>query len=803
MKRYLPFLFTLLLFTGQFQSSFSQNEAVKRKPTLTHHMSAEEKALFYTVGADYEPTDPPPGEIHNIAEFEKMEGVLIGYPGYFGIPYTLIAALSEVVPVTTVVENNSQLNYVTGQYENNGVNMDNTNFLVTPLDSYWTRDYGPWFIRYGDDQIGIIDFVYNRPNRPNDNAIPPQMADYMDIEWFGMELITAGGNYMTDGYGISSSSELTWEENPDLTADEIDQMLLDYCGINTYHVLPDPNNTYIDHIDCWGKFLDVDKVLIREVPETHPQYDEIEETAAYFAEQLSAWGNNYQVYRVWTPNNEPYTNSLIVNDKVFLPIMGGQWDDEAVASYEAAMPGYEILTFVGSWESTDALHCRVKGLADRNMLYIEHFPLLGEQEILTEYEIDVEITAYSGESVINDEVRVIYWINGELQEEIVMTHDGGKLYSAVLPAGPEGSEMAYYITAQDEGGNTTTHPVVGEPDPHRFFVGEQLFAAISLDVSELNMNAPQGNAAMEAFNISNTGELELNYTIDFSTAVFEDYTFDIEDSPSPNAWNSNTFEELGWEEFEVTEATGEIANWSLTFDWDVDQYAFESTIYAESPAGTITVVAAGLPDGSYTIDLAAFNGEEMQGTWKIWLEDGYGDGGHQATNISLTITKTYVIQPWLTVEPVSGSIDPGEYEAISVTCEAADLPPGDYEGKIWVTSNDPDFPMVEIPVYFTVEVTSGSDETQWDAVLISNYPNPFSDQTLFEIRLPESEILTLTIYNGNGQVVLSLLSGRVNAGTTKVIWKGTDRAGQTVSKGIYYYQLKAGNENHSGKLIMK
>ena len=25
----------------------------------------------------------------------------------------------------------------------------------------------------------------------------------------------------------------------------------DYYGIETYHVVPDPNNTYIDHIDCW------------------------------------------------------------------------------------------------------------------------------------------------------------------------------------------------------------------------------------------------------------------------------------------------------------------------------------------------------------------------------------------------------------------------------------------------------------------------------------------------------------------------------------------------------------------------
>ncbi len=97
----------------------------------------------------------------------------------------------------------------------------------------------------------------------------------------------------------------------------------DYLGVYTYHVLDDPNNTYIDHIDCWGKFLGVNKVLIREVPESHPQYDEIEATAAYFENQTSSWGYPFEVYRVWTPNNEPYTNSLILNDHVFVPIVNG------------------------------------------------------------------------------------------------------------------------------------------------------------------------------------------------------------------------------------------------------------------------------------------------------------------------------------------------------------------------------------------------------------------------------------------------------------------------------------------------
>ena len=45
-------------------------------------------------------------------------------------------------------------------------------------------------------------------------------------------------------------------------------------------------------------------------------------------------------------------------------MMNSGWDDDAIEVYQEAMPGYEVLGFTGSWESTDALHCRVKGIPD-------------------------------------------------------------------------------------------------------------------------------------------------------------------------------------------------------------------------------------------------------------------------------------------------------------------------------------------------------------------------------------------------------------------------------------------------------
>ena len=94
---------------------------------------------------------------------------------------------------------------------------------------------------------------------------------------------------MTDGLGVGASSTLIYEENS-MSNSQIHQDMLDYYGIHTYHAIEDPNNTYIDHIDCWSKFLSPEKVLVREVPTSHAQYDEIEEVVDYFESITNGYG---------------------------------------------------------------------------------------------------------------------------------------------------------------------------------------------------------------------------------------------------------------------------------------------------------------------------------------------------------------------------------------------------------------------------------------------------------------------------------------------------------------------------------
>ena len=438
---------------------------------LKHWMTPEEAAKRDQIGRDFIETDPPPGIIRNVEEFGPTESTLIRYP--FGLPMSLIKEMAKYCKVVTIVANSSQQATVNSQYISNGVNIANCSYLIAASDTYWTRDYGPWYVTYGQNQTGIIDFPYNRP-RPNDDEIPKEVAQMEGIEWFGMNVIHTGGNYMTDGLHQATSTTLVWDENPTQTHDSIAQKMHDYLGITNYMVVPDPNGTYIDHIDCWGKFLAPDKILIRQVPVSHPQYAQIEATAAYYAAQISSYGTPYRVFRVYTPNDEPYTNSYIQNNKVFIPFMGTSYDAGATLAYQQAMPGYQVSGYLASssavWESTDALHCRTHEMSDRGMLYIEHIPLSGIVPAQAGYTINADITAYSQQAIYSDSVWVIYKVNGSAWDTIPMVNTSANHYTGIIPGQMEGSSIAYYIHAVDASGRTANHPFIGAPDPHIFQV---------------------------------------------------------------------------------------------------------------------------------------------------------------------------------------------------------------------------------------------------------------------------------------------------------------------------------------------
>jgi len=81
--------------------------------------------------------------------------------------------------------------------------------------------------------------------------------------------------------------------------------------------------------------------------------------------------------------------------------------------------------------------------------------------------------------------------------------------------------------------------------------------------------------------------------------------------------------------------------------------------------------------------------------------------------------------------------------------------------------------------------------------LKQNYPNPFNPTTTIEFSLPESEHVTLKIYNLLGQEVATLVSDKLKAGSYNYSWD----AGSLAS-GMYFYRLVTENYSCTKKLIL-
>ena len=97
--------------------------------------------------------------------------------------------------------------------------------------------------------------------------------------------------------------------------------------------------------------------------------------------------------------------------------------------------------------------------------------------------------------------------------------------------------------------------------------------------------------------------------------------------------------------------------------------------------------------------------------------------------------------------------------------------------------------------------------TPTETELLANYPNPFNPETWIPYRLAEDAFVTLTIYDGAGQVVRTLDVGHQIAAVYEnrskaIYWDGRNGLGEQVASGVYFYHLSAGDYSATRKMVI-
>ena len=97
----------------------------------------------------------------------------------------------------------------------------------------------------------------------------------------------------------------------------------------------------------------------------------------------------------------------------------------------------------------------------------------------------------------------------------------------------------------------------------------------------------------------------------------------------------------------------------------------------------------------------------------------------------------------------------------------------------------------------SVPSKGGSTNLPTHFSLEQNYPNPFNPKTTIRFSLPQSNYVTMKVFNLLGQEVARLVSAGLSAGTHTTEWN----AGKMES-GVYFYRIRAGTFSDVKEMIL-
>jgi hypothetical protein len=99
--------------------------------------------------------------------------------------------------------------------------------------------------------------------------------------------------------------------------------------------------------------------------------------------------------------------------------------------------------------------------------------------------------------------------------------------------------------------------------------------------------------------------------------------------------------------------------------------------------------------------------------------------------------------------------------------------------------------------------TPGGEPKPYVFGLEQNFPNPFNPVTTIFFSIPRGENVELCIYDVAGRLVKTLIDGvPMERGRHHATWDGSNDAGRTVSSGVYFTKLSAGDGVADTKMVL-
>lgn len=378
MKKIYLFLFFMIFHSS---SLYARDDNIRK-------LSAEERAAIITDFHVQPHSEKPAGNLHVPPEYASSEGVVIAYSSYIKSYFRDIVkevVSAEAVPYIIYEDSffeDTKSKIIDEVLMPAEIEEEDVVFLELSHDTYWVRDYAPWFV-YENDVRALINHNYKKPGaRPDDDSIPSEIGDLWNENIYSTSFFTEGGNFMTDGAGTCWQSSKVFDnwslsdgggpKNPGWTEEDVIEMFENFLGcemvIHTPY-LPDENT---GHIDMFSKIINQDTILVgMSTPEYGASQNQIEildSIADVYAQTPKPNSEEWNIVRIPMvfKNNVyyTYTNSLIVNNTVLVPQYaiesnGFNHDENALETYRELMPQHNIKGIYSGdvIKSGGAIHC--------------------------------------------------------------------------------------------------------------------------------------------------------------------------------------------------------------------------------------------------------------------------------------------------------------------------------------------------------------------------------------------------------------------------------------------------------------
>ena len=433
----------------------------------------------------------------------------------------------------------------------------------------------------------------------------------------------------------------------------------------------------------------------------------------------------------------------------------------------------------------------------------------------------------SGVAVAN----LVYTVDGGDEVSVPMSADGD-MFSADIPGQSPGTEVTYWIEAEDVEGNGS---VSGIAPTYRIFAIENPNALLVFN----GFTSPSGYPQSYYFGVGDFA----NYSVldwDHDAWAYGNVTADLLDgyknvieitTNGPSYDNTENIQ--AWLEADGTRnylAAGDEYLGSLFYGWpgasapvttQEGEFAHDilgvATYYSDIVSTSTDVNVVHPVEGSrlggalfdlytqisadsgWTADMNYDPQYEISTSIPNWLDgvDFLGDVEVDMMGVSLdpsTLGNEYAIGGHRTLA-AGNKIAFLSYDPISINSDNA----GGHAQYWWYGFTE-EAPQVEALDWFGAKVVGIGDDVNGIVSkyeLGQNYPNPFNPSTKIAFSVPKQGNVTLKVYNLLGQEVATLLNEVKSAGVHEVSFNGID-----LSSGVYFYTLTSGDFVSTKKMML-